>query len=411
MKGLGDGMTTRVCPVLLIEDDPVEADLLQRTIDRTPGAAMTLTRAGSLAEGIDLLGTSSFDAVLLDLTLPDSDGLQTVEALCAAADGIPVVVLTGLTDAGLGLKSISRGAQDYLVKGEVDGADLDRAVRYAIARQARLRSSQANLLRDTGDRMKSQLARLFDGVEAVSDGTGAYNETLNDVSRLLQKDADAVALDKVVDALLAATDTMRRHTANLETQLQSAMRVVSALTRDLETTQRKATTDALTGIANRSAFDAGIRRAMADCAATGVSLCLLLSDIDHFKSFNDTWGHQTGDQVLKVVAGCLNAGVRETDLPARYGGEEFAILLPDTGIADAARIADEIRRAIERARIVKKATGQTLGRITMSFGVAERRPGDDAEALIARADALLYAAKDAGRNRVLAEPDGTRNGA
>lgn len=404
-------MTTRVCPVLLIEDDPVEADLLQRTIDRTPGAAMTLTRAGSLAEGIDLLGTSSFDAVLLDLTLPDSDGLQTVEALCAAADGIPVVVLTGLTDAGLGLKSISRGAQDYLVKGEVDGADLDRAVRYAIARQARLRSSQANLLRDTGDRMKSQLARLFDGVEAVSDGTGAYNETLNDVSRLLQKDADAVALDKVVDALLAATDTMRRHTANLETQLQSAMRVVSALTRDLETTQRKATTDALTGIANRSAFDAGIRRAMADCAATGVSLCLLLSDIDHFKSFNDTWGHQTGDQVLKVVAGCLNAGVRETDLPARYGGEEFAILLPDTGIADAARIADEIRRAIERARIVKKATGQTLGRITMSFGVAERRPGDDAEALIARADALLYAAKDAGRNRVLAEPDGTRNGA
>jgi diguanylate cyclase len=134
-------------------------------------------------------------------------------------------------------------------------------------------------------------------------------------------------------------------------------------------------------------------------------MSLLMTDIDHFKTFNDTYGHLTGDQVLRLVALSVKQNVKGQDIAARYGGEEFAVILPNTVLRSAVTVADHIRRAVMSKELMKRSTGEHLGRITISVGVATMRPGDNAQSLIGRADACLYAAKRTGRNRVICETD------
>ncbi len=130
-------------------------------------------------------------------------------------------------------------------------------------------------------------------------------------------------------------------------------------------------------------------------------LSLILCDVDHFKKFNDTWGHHIGDQVLKFVASVLEKNTKGKDSVARYGGEEFAIALPNTGIDNAEKLAEQIRIEISRRKLVSKTTNEDLGSITMSFGVAEFYPGATADGLLQDADSALYRAKTAGRNMVV----------
>src|SRR5258708_29183496 len=134
-------------------------------------------------------------------------------------------------------------------------------------------------------------------------------------------------------------------------------------------------------------------------------MSLMLTDIDHFKSFNDTYGHLTGDQVLRLVALSVKQNVKGQDIAARYGGEEFAIVLPRTALREAITVADHIRRAVMGKELMKRSTGEHLGRVTISIGVATLRSSDTLQALIERADACLYAAKRNGRNRVICEND------
>jgi diguanylate cyclase len=145
--------------------------------------------------------------------------------------------------------------------------------------------------------------------------------------------------------------------------------------------------------------------AMAEAMTDNESLSLLMTDIDHFKAFNDTYGHLTGDQVLRLVAQSVKQNVKGQDIAARYGGEEFAVILPNTVLRSAVTVADHIRRAVMSKELMKRSTGEHLGRITISIGVASLRPGDNMQSLIGRADTCLYAAKRAGRNRVICETD------
>ena len=128
-------------------------------------------------------------------------------------------------------------------------------------------------------------------------------------------------------------------------------------------------------------------------------------DIDYFKSFNDNYGHLTGDQVLRLVAMSLKQNIKGQDITARYGGEEFAVVLPNTVLRQALTVADHIRRAVMSKELKKKSTGEILGRVTISAGVSMLSASDDADTLIERADACLYAAKRSGRNRVVCEAD------
>lgn len=158
--------------------------------------------------------------------------------------------------------------------------------------------------------------------------------------------------------------------------------------------------DALTGLFNRRWLDENLPDLVAQHRSRTRPLTLLMIDIDRFKSFNDTFGHLSGDQALIAVARTLQAHIRTADQAARFGGEEFVIVLPEAATAEAARIASRIRHAARRARIISHE-GAPLPGVTVSIGLAECLPGESAESLLARADAALYQAKQEGRNRLV----------
>src|SRR5262249_38059122 len=147
----------------------------------------------------------------------------------------------------------------------------------------------------------------------------------------------------------------------------------------LDDVRKESLTDPLTGICNRKAFDEELEGAIVAAREAGEPLTLFMCDIDLFKKFNDKWGHQTGDQVLRLVANCLSENVKGRDTAARYGGEEFAVIVRHTALGDAMRLAEQVRQAVESKKLVKKSTGDILGTITVSLGVAELN-GDDTPA-------------------------------
>ena len=175
-------------------------------------------------------------------------------------------------------------------------------------------------------------------------------------------------------------------------------RLVS-LSQQLEQTKRDADTDALTRLVNRRGFDLASERAVAMASVLDKPLTMLMVDLDHFKHINDRFGHPAGDQVLRNVADSLvRCFPRRTDVVARYGGEEFAILLTDTELKDGRMLADRLLRAV---RSLSVGLGAGAVPVTVSVGLAQLGPGEDAAALLARADKALYAAKNTGRNRLV----------
>jgi diguanylate cyclase len=221
----------------------------------------------------------------------------------------------------------------------------------------------------------------------------------------LSGDLDHAGLRQMAQRLLGETRRMQDANHQLEQKLQASRDDIAALQRDLDEVRRESMLDPLTKIHNRKSFDDGLLRAFTEATANGKPLCLLLLDIDHFKRFNDSWGHQTGDQVLRLVAMTLKSNLKGKDIAARYGGEEFAAILPETDLEGAVILADNIRKAVQAKELLKRSTNEKLGRITASVGVAAYHAGDTPGSLIERADRCLYAAKHAGRNRVKSEID------
>ena len=263
----------------------------------------------------------------------------------------------------------------------------------------------AKAMESLGTNMTDVINAVMAKLEAAGREAEQYSSQLNAASDELGTQRSSGDLRAVVQGLLGATQAMEERTKNLEGELQRSSQQVNELRTKLDSVRKESLTDPLTGIANRKAFDDAAGHAIEQIAQSGEKVSLLLCYIDHFKKFNDTWGHQTGDQVLKLVANCLSENVKGRDTAARYGGEEFAVLLRGIGLADAARIADQIRGTVETKNLVKKSTGDVLGRITISIGVAQFRDGETIEAVVRRADACLYGAKHHGRNLVVDEND------
>jgi len=299
--------------VLLIEDNDVDAVLTQDLLSEWSMEEFQITRAKTLGEGLSCLGLERFDAVLLDLSLPDAFGLPTVRQVHATIPTIPVVVLSGVSDQSLALLAVQQGAQDYLVKGQGHPELLARAVRYAIERK---------------------------GAEERLTYLAQY--------------------------------------------------------------------DHLTGLVNRSLFRDRLVQAMARCKRAHQSIGLMLLDLDRFKTVNDAFGHDMGDELLKAVSERLKTCVREVDTVARIGGDEFTIILE--GVSSEQNILVVAKRITESIATHFELKGHRIS-IAISIGVTIY-PHDDhpIDELLKHADTAMYRAKQQGGNAFhLHEASGTRS--
>ncbi|SHE75079.1 GGDEF domain-containing protein [Devosia limi] len=268
-----------------------------------------------------------------------------------------------------------------------------------------LKSDVNDRISNVSERMHARIEAVHDAIDTAMTTANSYSGSLQAASGDLGREITAEAMKQLAERLLSETRRMQDTNQALEIQLEASRDDIASLQRDLDDVRRESMLDPLTKIANRKSFDEGLATAIAEASKGSSPLCLLLLDIDHFKNFNDTYGHQTGDQVLRLVAMTLKSNIKGKDLAARYGGEEFVAILPSTDIEGAMIAAENIRKAIQAKELLKRSTNEKLGRITASFGVAAFRPSDTGATLIERADRCLYAAKHAGRNRVISEID------
>ncbi|SDM58655.1 GGDEF domain-containing protein [Maricaulis salignorans] len=260
---------------------------------------------------------------------------------------------------------------------------------------------------ESGGVMSEELGHVRETLRAAEADTLAYGETLAGATSQLDGAVTDPGIKKLVESLVSATAKMQRRSHDLESKLQATSKEVTKLRDNLERVREEAMTDALTGIANRKRFDESLRKARREADTHGTPLSLVLCDIDFFKRFNDTWGHQTGDQIIRFVAGCLTRHAPESHIVARYGGEEFGIVMPAATPQEAYAIAEKIRSTVESKKLLRKSTNEDLGNITISMGIASFEAGESIESLIERADTHLYRSKTEGRNRTTT--DGAEN--
>lgn len=253
-------------------------------------------------------------------------------------------------------------------------------------------------------RASGQLQRVMAGMAETAaltgDRAGAFGEQLDGLTQALGSQRDP-RLSPILDQALAGTLEMRQSATALQQQVTASQREIKSLRDDLSRARDEALIDPLSRVLNRKGFDQRLQAMLDEAPAPGRSHCLLLLDIDRFKTVNDNHGHLMGDRVLQAVAEVLRACLTDpTHGVARYGGEEFGVVLPHSTLDEARTLAETIRGRVRDMKVRDRRTQQVVLTITVSCGVAALKPNDDASALVARADEALYAAKQAGRDRV-----------
>ena len=256
----------------------------------------------------------------------------------------------------------------------------------------------AELLSGLVDQAQSGLAQIAGLVKQSGADAKEYGRALETSVADL---AGLAASEASVRALVELTGSMIEKTRAAEQQLRDTGKQMNGLRSSLAEARRVAESDALTGLANRRAFDAKLRRAVVAAREGGQPLSLAFCDIDHFKQVNDTHGHDVGDRILKFFAQLLSAASKQNCYVARHGGEEFVMLFLNREADDAFEIVDEIRRDMGTRRLIAKQSGEPIGQVTFSAGIASLAPGENGRQMLRAADQALYRAKRSGRDRVL----------
>ena len=256
---------------------------------------------------------------------------------------------------------------------------------------------------ETSARVESEVINILGAVTGAVRDADQYGATLNVASGALGDRKPDVG--RIVANLLQSTLEMQTKNRVLESTLNASVREVAALRKNLTLARKEANSDSLTELCNRKAFDAEMRLCTQSANETRYPLTLILADVDQFKRFNDEYGHQIGDQVLRIVAKSMETCAPPDSVCARIGGDEFAALLPKVGLRETAEIAERIRKMVESKKIIKRQTGEQINRITASIGCAIFYPGETPASFFRRADAALYAAKTKGRNCVVNETE------
>jgi diguanylate cyclase len=261
--------------------------------------------------------------------------------------------------------------------------------------------SAADPLGDLPEQLSGLIATAQQFLNTAVDDNRSHIKALGEVSEAAASSDPRTIIAKLVDELSKATS----RAAQLEANFAATSEELDSIRDSLKAAEQRSNTDALTGLANRHSMDEFLRLAQIAAMEKDEALSVFLIDIDHFKKFNDDYGHQVGDQVLRLVAKVLQEGVREVDLAARYGGEELIAVLPGADLEACSSVAERIRRRIAEAKLTRRATGKEIGSITVSIGVAQFRLAESADAMIERCDRGLYQAKRLGRNRTVTETE------
>lgn len=252
-------------------------------------------------------------------------------------------------------------------------------------------------VRDQIDSVFAEAQRYLAG--AIADNKQQI-ETLDGLTGCAVPDRDPRPL---VEQLLAELSLSMQRAITLEANFAATASELNRVRQSFNEAEERSKIDELTGLANRRALQAFLHGLQIVAMEQGTPFSVLLLDIDHFKTFNDTYGHQTGDQVLRLVASVLKDHVRDGDLAARYGGEELMAVLSNAPLDAASQVAERIRASLALRTPRRRSTGEELSAVTVSIGVAQFWPGESMDALVARCDRALYLAKATGRNRVVTE--------
>ncbi len=428
---MGRGGATTARRLLLVEDNPGDARLIREMLGGQGGDGSDLTVVESMRRAEEHLAAGAFDLVLLDLGLPDAWGLEAVRRAHAAASGVALIVLTGLDDEALATEALHEGAQDYLIKGEIESRGLVRAVRYAIERKrldealfaekeravvtldsigdAVISTDVAgnvtllNLVAEnlTGWSSEEAAGRPMDEVFRILDA-GSREAIPSPMARAVEEDrtihlpTDCLLIGRdgrevpIDDAISPIHDREGRVTGAV-----MVFRDVSAAHEIALRVSHSAQHDFLTGLPNRMLLNDRIGQAIAMAPQHASHVALLFLDLDGFKHVNDSLGHPVGDRLLQSVAERLVACVRPSDTVSRQGGDEFVVLLSEAEQwEDSAIVATRLLRAVSEPHTVDDHELH----ITTSIGVSVYpEDGEDAETLIKHADTAMYQAKENGR--------------
>ena len=424
-----DGVT-KPLNVLLIEDSPEEAELIQVMLAQSRREVLQVHHVSRLADGLVRLASDPVDVVLLDFSLPDSSGLVSFERARKVAPHVPIVILTNLDDEETALSAVREGAQDYLVKRQVDNELLLRSLRYAISRMQVERA------------MWESEERYALAVNGANDGIWDWNLTTGSAyfsprwKAMLGFRADEIGssieewfsrvhaddssgLRKALDAHLAGTEPHFEHehrivgkstvaiwmlarglavrdAAGKPTRMAGSLTDITARKRAEEQLLHDALFDALTQLPNRTLFLDHLGLAMEQARRRKSStVALLFIDLDRFKNINDSLGHTVGDELLVELARRLTQFLRPGDTVARLGGDEFAILLNDIhGPGDATRVAERIQELFREKLVIGGREVFTSASIGVALSNPAYRTPDE---ILRDADTAMYRAKAAGR--------------
>ncbi|EFL52474.1 diguanylate cyclase [Solidesulfovibrio fructosivorans JJ]] len=409
--------------LLVVEDEALAREQMGLLLSRF---AAKLTTAGDGVDGLEAFRRERPDIVVTDISMPRMDGLDMAANIKKEAPDVPVVLVTAHSDTEFFLRSIDIGIDGYVVKPVDADKLLARLVRLAAGQlETRAASARARLFQFTLD-INPNFILTLDGGEvdyvnrtfldflgaadlpALKEGRHAGRVLELDGRRHEAADFDwAGRIDarpdvthQAVFSLLPAEPGQERTflvSSAAFPELDRRILTFTDITPLAEERRQlitRATTDALTGIANRAGIDEALARERNRAARNAKPLCVIMFDIDHFKDVNDSLGHQAGDAVLAALTGLVSGLVRGHDILGRYGGEEFLVVAPETDMEQGRLLAERLRAAVEAHAF------PAAGKVTCSFGLAMLDADESAHALVARADAALYRAKETGRNRV-----------
>ena len=452
-------MTARV---LVVDDIPANVKLLEA---RLSAEYFDITTAYSGAEALEICERAACDLVLLDVMMPDMDGFEVCRRLKSgpATHHLPVVMVTALDQPSDRVKGLEAGADDFLTKPVSDVALIARVrslarlkmmtdelrMRAVTSRDIGIESPEREALAEAGrngsilivdDRAASseRLLGMLSGEHTAAiqadpnealfhAAEGSYDllivslalenfdglrlcsqlrslERTRNVPILAIADADnntrlVRGLEIGVNDYLSRPIDKNELLARVRTQIRKK-RYTERLRDNVQMSIEAAITDALTGLHNRRYMESHLGKLLEQAGARGKQLALLVLDIDYFKSINDSWGHDAGDDVLREFAVRIRKSIRGIDLACRYGGEEFVVVMPETDMAVATMVAERLRRRIASEPFPIQQGARSI-EVTISIGIAALGRGEDAAAVVKRADQALYRAKRDGRNRVV----------